>query len=369
MRLTASNAAIYLLGRRLLTGGDVVDRGVVAFDASRRNRNVKLRWREGDGLFLKQFQSADPQEAAALRREACCCDLSQRYPALGTLDRLMPRLRFADPGARILTFDLVAGGESLHAFHLRTRSWPAPVGEALGAALAALHDPAVPAAIEPADRSALFPGAPPWILSTHEMRAEQLTASVSPANRQLIDLVRRHPGFAEALNGLKAGWRPEALIHGDMKWDNCLVAWPEGDGGFPRVVFVDWELADLGDPCWDVGALLQAYLMPWLTSVPPTPGVPPARLAGLAAVPLGQVQPAVGALWRRYAADRGLTGERRSAALDRCVRAAGARMIQTAYESLAGADSLNPAMLLLLQVSLNVLTRPADAAGQLLAIE
>lgn len=368
MRLTSANAAIYLLGRRLVTGGDVVDRGVMAIDVSRRNRNVKVRWPDGTGLFLKQTHGVDPQEAAALRREACCCDLSRRYPALGALDPLMPRLRFCDPAAHILTFDLVAGGESLHAFHQRTGGWPVAVGEALGAALAALHDPAIPAAIEPADRAALFQGAPPWILSIHEMRPEHLIPSVSPANRQLIELVRRHPGFADALDGLRTGWRQDALMHGDMKWDNCLVAWPDGEANAPRVVFVDWELADVGDPCWDVGALLQAYLTPWITSVPQAPGVPPERLASLAAVPLERVQPAMGALWRRYAADRKLQGDERARMLDRCVRSAGARMIQTAYESLTGAESLAPSMLLLLQVSLNVLTRPADAAGRLLAI-
>jgi aminoglycoside phosphotransferase (APT) family kinase protein len=363
MRLGSANAASYLLARRLVTGADVVDRGLVAVDVSRRNRNVKVRWDDGTGLLLKQIQGADPQEAGAFRREACCCELPRRYPALGALDRLMPRLRFCDPGASILTFDLVAGGESLHAFHQRTGTWPVEVGETLGAALAALHDPAVPAALRPADRAALFAGNPPWILSLHEMPAERLTASVSPGNRQLIELVRQHAGFAEALSQLRTGWRQEALIHGDLKWDNCLVSWPDGEGAgaAPRIVFVDWELADLGDPGWDVGTLLQAYLTPWITSAPPA-----GQLAAQAPVPLERIRPAMTALWRRYAADRGLDGERRARFLDHCLRSAGARLILTAYEWLTGADTVIPSVALLIQVSLNILTRPEEAAAQLL---
>jgi aminoglycoside phosphotransferase (APT) family kinase protein len=154
-----------------------------------------------------------------------------------------------------------------------------------------------------------------------------------------------------------------------MKWDNCLVSWPGGEAEPPRMVFVDWELADVGDPCWDVGALIQAYLAAWITSVPQAPGVPLRQLAQTASAPLDRFQPAIGALWHRYATDRGLDADSRARTLDRCVRAAGARMIQTAYESLTEADSVAPHVSLLLQVSLNILTRPGEAAGQLLALD
>ena len=53
---------------------------------------------------------------------------------------------------------------------------------------------------------------------------------------------------------------------------------------------------------------------------------------------------------------------------ERAVRSAGARMIQTAYESLAMLQQLTPQMILLLQVSLNVLTRPQQARRELFAL-
>jgi len=43
-------------------------------------------------------------------------------------------------------------------------------------------------------------------------------------------------------------------------------------------------------------------------------------------------------------------------------------MIQTAYESLATLQQLTPQMILLLQVSLNVLTRPQQARRELFAL-
>ncbi len=56
-----------------------------------------------------------------------------------------------------------------------------------------------------------------------------------------------------ALTRARRAWRPDCLVHGDVKWDNCLVE-QAVDG--PHVVLIDWELSGLGDPAWDVAAAL-----------------------------------------------------------------------------------------------------------------
>ena len=368
MQVTAANAAPYLLTRRLIDPEVVIDGDFVAIDASRRNRNIKVQHHDGSGLFLKQIQSAEMHDIAALEREAACYRLPGRHESLGPLKGIMPDIRHYDSAARILTLHLIANGENLHLYQQRTGGFPVSIAESLGSALATLHAVDVRAALPEETLSRLFLQQPPWILGVHQMRPNSLGNDVSAANRQLFDLVQRYPTFAESLEAIRTAWTRNRLIHGDLKWDNCVITWPDGSDGAPRVVFADWELADLGDPAWDVGAMLQTWLVPWIQSIPVAPGAAPRQLTESAGVPLPSMQPALRAFWTTYAERRALAADEREDFAERAVRSAGARMIQTAYESLATLQQLTPQMILLLQVSLNVLTRPQQARRELFAL-
>jgi aminoglycoside phosphotransferase (APT) family kinase protein len=61
------------------------------------------------------------------------------------------------------------------------------------------------------------------------------------------------PGLRDAFGRAASRWRPSGLIHGDLRWSNVLAA---SDGRDSRVWLVDWELACLGDPAWDVGSVI-----------------------------------------------------------------------------------------------------------------
>ena len=100
------------------------------------------------------------------------------------------------------------------------------------------------------------------------------------------------PEFHAALDELRGEWRQDALIHGDMKWDNCVM--PRHDDparAAEGLKIVDWELADIGDGCWDVGAVFQAYLAHWiLTMRIPAEQVSPDHLLDYAEFPLDRMQ-------------------------------------------------------------------------------
>ncbi len=76
------------------------------------------------------------------------------------------------------------------------------------------------------------------------------------------------PGFGTLLDELRESWRVDAVIHNDMKWDNCLVLPAKSLNAEPILKIVDWEFANLGDSCWDVGAVFSGFLSSWVLSVP-----------------------------------------------------------------------------------------------------
>jgi aminoglycoside phosphotransferase (APT) family kinase protein len=102
------------------------------------------------------------------------------------------------------------------------------------------------------------------------------------------------PGFAALAEALAAGVptspRP-ALVHGDYRLDNVLVAPPD-----QIVAVLDWEMATLGDPLADLGMFCM-YWDGWadLTSAPVAPS--PAAHAGF---------PSRGELVERYATRSGV---------------------------------------------------------------
>jgi len=365
MILSTRTLAPYLLDRGLLSPAEVVDGDVTIADLSRRNRNFRVRRGDAPGLFIKQPQDWEPHSAETLRREATCYLLGRDDPDFAALGELLPRFVDYDAQRCVLALELLPSDESLGDYHTRHGHFPPEMGEALGTMLGSYHRHAGNRTRD-AGRDAAFPRGLPWILyvvqhnPTHAGRA-------SAANHEVARILSRYPEFAATLDGLRAGWRRDALIHGDLKWENCVVL-PAVDGAAPAVRIVDWEMADFGDPCWDVGSIFQAYLCFWILSIQAADSAPPEQLPALAKVPLERMQPALRAFWDAYAKTLGADAAESAERLRRSTQYAAARMLQTAWEHTAFAPSLSPNILCILQVAMNVLLRPDEAVRTLLGI-
>ena len=109
-----------------------------------------------------------------------------------------------------------------------------------------------------------------------------------------------------ALDRLRDEWRPTRLVHGDFKWSNVLVQ-QDGTGIPVRVLLLDWEMAQLGDPAWDVGAALHAFITEAVLGLELTDGTRPEAAAGLLGAVLARLLPAHRDFWSRYLAAARLT--------------------------------------------------------------
>lgn len=124
----------------------------------------------------------------------------------------------------------------------------------------------------------------------------------------------------------------------------------------------------MGDPCWDAGSVFSEYLNFWLNSIPITGEDPPDRFVELARYPLGKMQPALRSFWWSYASAMELDGPTAYEWLVRSVRYGAARLVQTAFEYAQGSMHLTGNVVCALQLSLNMLQRPQEAAVHLLGI-
>lgn len=367
MNLVAQSLVRYLLDIGAIDHSSVVDGDLIITDSTRRHRNFKVQQARAPGCFVKQVQAGQAQADVSLHREAVCYWLVATDPHFAALRPLLPCYRSYDGAQQALVIELLPQSENITEHHQRLGRFPIQVATLLGRELGRAHrDVSDPG--PQATGMQVFPRAVPWILSIHTVAAAQFDR-LSAANAQILGIVRQYPEFQSTLDALRAQWTIGGLIHGDMKWDNCLVFGKSGEPGTLDLKIIDWELADFGDLAWDVGAIFQSYLSFWILSMPQHDEASSEKLIEQAKYPLDAMQPAIHAFWRSYVDARQLASPSESAMLQRCVQYAAARMIQTAYEHMSYAPKVSMSTVRLLQVSINVLTRPAEAIRDLLGMQ
>jgi hypothetical protein len=352
--LSQADVVTYLLGRGLLTPQALLEDGLVVRDASSRNRNYRVETQRGAGYLLKQAVGHESfmtiaNEAAAYERL-----VSQEEDVA----EFLPGYYGYDAEHRLLVLELVQDAADLRTHYTSSGQFSAGPAAAIGRALGLLHD-ATRVAPESASNEATS------ILWVHRPDSS-IFRDISAASLALIRIVQQAPGFSAALDRLRSGWRKEALIHGDVKWDNCLVV-AEGTGA-ESVKLIDWEAAMLGDPSWDIGSALSHYLSFWIFSIPVTGELPPERFPELAAYPLDAMKPALRACWTAYADAFGIAPADEQERLVRALELGAARLVQTAYEVSQMQQQLLSPVVLHLQLAHNILGRPLEAAERLLGL-
>jgi aminoglycoside phosphotransferase (APT) family kinase protein len=353
----------YLLDRGLVSPRSVVDGDLRIVDVSRRNRNYKVLCARAPSLLLKQGLARGG--AATVAHEAAFYGYVNEKVPPAAMRRFVPGFRGYDARERLLVLEFVDGSRDLRSHHLACGAFPKSSAAACGRALAALHALADTSAAR--DRQGPAQRWPPWVLSLHRPNPAALR-ELSAASIGLVKVLQQHPALTRGLDDLRESWRPDCLIHNDVRWDNWLVTPVRGGARVTRVKLIDFELSGWGDPCCDVGSMFGEYLNFWVESMPITGQSPPARWPELASYPLERMQPALAAFWRAYADARELEGEARSGLLGRAVRFAPVRLVQSAYEHTQHAAMLTANVLVALQLALNILQRPAEACRRLLGI-
>jgi|SRR5215217_5938183 len=365
--LTQDEVAPYLLGRKLVSAESIVEGDLAVVDASRRNRNFKVLSERGPSYLLKQ--GLGPEGRATVAHEAAVYDLLLRAKDDNgglTLNDYLPRCYAYDTEEHVLVLELLRDAQDLVEYHTRRGRFSVRVAAAMGEALAWLHDPKRLSG-NGLGYTSPFSAAPPWPLAIHRPDLG-IFRDASNANIDLVRIIQSSTELCRLLDDLRAGWKNQALIHRDVKWDNFIVPARPSSRRKAGLKLVDWELADVGDPWWDVGSVFGSYLSFWLLSIPITGEAPPERFMELARYPLEKMHPAIRAFWQSYTRHRNLDAARAAQYLLRAVKYGAARLLQTGYEYSQG--SLHPQgnILCLVQLSLNILRRPHEAAVYLLGI-
>jgi aminoglycoside phosphotransferase (APT) family kinase protein len=359
--LDKNDLLAFMLRQRLIGAGDVVHRKFSFADASRRHHNCHVSRERGRSFFVKQGTTA--QKCEALSQEAGVYRLFHAPGGSAPITRYMPRFVLYDRRQHLLILEWVHDGETFRDYHVRTGRFPRELGRLAGRALAALHQ--FPLSNAFAQRTG--GPRPPWALAMHRPDLS-IFRDASSAALDVIRIVQDSPQFGQLLDVLASEWHASAWTHRDIKWENLVVSRSRKSKSVREVKIVDWELAGPGDPVWDAGSFMSSYLTFWLDSIPVTRDANPAESLPFAVYPLERMQEALGSFWHAYSRSMRWSPAEKAASLHRAVRYSAARLVQTVFEQMQSAAQLHGNVIFSLQLALNILQRPQEAAARLLGI-
>ena len=352
--LDVAEVVPYLTGRGLLHARAVVDGGLRVVDVSRKNR-VFLVTAEAEPCYVVKLpdEPGDP----GVEHEAAVLERLRSGVVGGRLAPFLPIPVVYDPADNVLILEVPPDGRDLAQHQVRGR-FSRILARETGKGLAVLHS------VASAVLDGLAAPDPSGLLAVHRPNlnaARKLTAAS-------VDLVRMIQGSEELcceLDELLACPRDESVIHGDLRWDNCLALSRGGSGRRTRVLLIDWELSTTGDPALDLGAYFAEYLRAWQQSVAIRRPRKYERLIDPRHA-LPAMQPAVGAFWEAYERHRDRPTVELSRTLRRALQFTGARLVLAALEEAQTLMELRHSVLSTLQLGANVLQRPDEAAAHLL---
>jgi hypothetical protein len=153
------------------------------------------------------------------------------------------------------------------------------------------------------------------------------------------------------------------LAHGDLRWENLLVA---PGAAPPGVWLVDWEMGGSGERAWDVGCFAASGVSAWLSSIPTVPDLPLDQLVAEAPLPMDAIVPGLAAFWTAYRAAGPPPPSDDWAT--RCAQLAAVRVVHLAFDRSAREAELHPLAVAHLQVALHMLADPGRAGRELLGM-
>lgn len=357
--LTSENIFHYLRKRALINEQEVVKGNYRVVPVKTRNNIMKVELVPGHSLFVKQLGN-DHLADTLFKRETAAYQLFNRYPETFSASSSIPALLHHDEENNVLVTALLDDAQSVYEHYMYGRRFDPSLARGQASILAAYHQVTFG---ENDLRS--FPRLLPWVLQLDRYQAHEFFVN-NEFSAKMIGVIKTDPLLQNSLIELAKGWKHTHLIHGDVKWINFLVKQNE-EGSIQKLI--DWELADIGDPLWDVAGLLQSYIVTWLfgfdNNQPDRHQFP----QQMEAFHLRHMQPSAQAFLDQYMNILKCPPQARAAFLHKVMQYTAARIVQTCTEGVTYHTKIEANNMRGLQLAHNIFKDPAYAFKELLNID
>jgi hypothetical protein len=354
MLLTEHNIFYYLLDKGMINTEPVLNGEFTVHRSDSRNNNFLInRDLNHHFFFIKQVKALDAEKIETMKVEATAYMLAGNF---------LPAYHYYDAGSHVLITGQVKGALSVYDYYLQISDFNNSLPQSMADILSSFHK-----IINPAQQNTSFQyfrKQMPWVFTIANSPAPNFSGNAQSADQQVMQMITKNPEFVQLLSQMPAQWQPVSLIHNDAKFNNFLAGYDHEKKKITFLKLIDWELADIGDPLWDVASVMQSYVTLWLTT-----DLPQQQNSYMKKIALEQVQPCLQKFWQQYVLQMKWTALQAKAALIKVAQFCALKLIHTCFETTPYTSTLQPVTVKMLQISLNMLRSPADAANQLLGIK
>lgn len=366
MLLTEYNIFYYLLDKGMADTASVIRGEFSARRSDSRNNNFLINREYGrHSYFIKQVKAPDQEKIDTLRAEAACYQLAQEDKRFAALKQSLPRFFLYDHRAHILVVEQIKEMISLHDHYFGYHQFENDIPQKLARILAAYHKTSLTDPKEKDSAPLPFPRRKPWVFTIATQPPEMWMGAQPSAEQQTMQMIFKNAEFVQLLLQCENEWAPFSLVHNDIKFTNFLVRMENEQPG--ELKLIDWELADIGDPLWDVAGIFLAYLQLWITTDLPEKELQ--LYPHIKRITLPQVQPCMDSFWQAYTQEMGFDAQTAWVLLQKAVKFTALKLLHACFETAPYAKTLQPNGAKMLQISFNILRSPANAAAQLMGIK
>ncbi|WP_106743418.1 phosphotransferase [Yoonia maritima] len=340
MEPIARNIIQTLESQNLISRTDIVNGSTVFLMGRQRNRFFVFKQLHGPSFFIKQAHEGEAGTFESVTTEAKIYQAVATKPAFAHLCAAMPRLLHFDPTTASMTLELITDAEDLGTKSRRVGQITPVQAAQMGVIAAGYHDIPHP---EIADLGIAFEENPHWIFRLNEEPSPLPSLKGrSKASAEIIDMIMGQPDLGKCLERSKKDWNPRCLIHADFKWENFLCVSPAKDSKDETLKILDWERADIGDPAWDVGCGLAAFVIHRAMKAP---------IVDAETFDMHQSFTEMRAFWAGYINARNMTGQDLETFCVKSIDMMAARLLVAAYEHCYGVDHAPPLAITLVQLA------------------
>lgn len=359
MQLVPENVYHYLHKRQLIDEAAVVKGHFMVHPVATRNTILKIILEPHNSLFVKQTAN-DAVAKSLFLREVSAYQLFKTAPEFSGVAAIAAPLLDYDDENNIMVSELLYNAKNLSEYYMLIKNFDLSLAREQATILAECH-------IQPHSDTdvSMFPKLLPWVLQLDRHNADAFFVN-NEASASIIQLIKDNTLLLHSLSELAASWQYTHLIHGDIKWINFLAL--ESEEGLSQRL-IDWELADIGDPMWDVAGLVQSYVTAWLLGFdnanPRSHELP----EHMKLYELKNMQPSARAFMYQYLESKAYPESEHAAFFTRLMQFTAARIIQTSVEGITYNSKVEANNMRCIQLAFNIMKDPLAALEELFNIK
>lgn len=359
MRLTKKNITHYLLDKGFLDGSSFISGDYVLTQSMSRNCIFRIQQEKTNGLFVKQLLNQDVTNSYLMQKDATSHYLIHQSDLYKETSSHIPQYYGYDPQHNVLVTEYFSNTKNIHEVTYQEKKLSKDYAEKMASILSSFHFD-ITQKIKENTSLQFFNKQLPWILNMGNLQ----NSDPSGINNTVILEIHKHPNLVKKIEAVASQWVTNSLIHGDIKWMNFIVLPNDKE-----IKLVDWEIADLGDPMWDVAGVFQSYFSSWVLSFNNQNTQQHEKMSGTEFLTLEAILSVVKIFWDTYTKKQKFSSTEKNEKLLKTLSYMSIRMVQTAFENNMSQTQLLPNSVRIIQFCDNILDDTKAIAKQWNLIE